>query len=86
MGRDGAACFRMFTNDTRDISKERWDLERFGMLCSRAEYFADLKKAILKLCKKTGSCDYETERLVKEFGYRIDKALGQNQGRGRRGD
>lgn len=82
MGEDGAACFRMFSTDTREIGKEAWDVERFGMICSRAESFADLKKAILKLCAKTRICDYETKALVERFGARIENAVSQSQKRG----
>ncbi len=68
MGELGASCFNTLTADTRAISKAEWDIERVGMVCERAEVFADWKTVILKLCHKSKACRYQAlENLEKLF-------------------
>jgi hypothetical protein len=71
MGDVGASCFHTLTDATRDLDKPSWDAERFGMLCTKAENFAELKKAVLKLCKLSRDCTFDDVQAVQNF---FDKA------------
>lgn len=66
-GRLGATCFNTLSEGRRDIKKAEWDEERFGMLCTKAESFGDWKAVILKLCKLTGRCSFDTKTKVIAF-------------------
>lgn len=68
MGSYGASCFRTFSGYTRDIEKAQWDKERFGQVCGKPEAYADLKAALLKLCKKSKACSYEDIKKIQSFG------------------
>jgi hypothetical protein len=61
LGAEGASCFNTLNDNSRDISKEEWDKERVGKLCTSPETFADLQAAILKLCKASGRCVYDSK-------------------------
>jgi hypothetical protein len=65
MGSLGASCFNTLSDQSRDIEKAEWDAERLDMVCTKAEYFANWKAAILKLCKKTKICSYEVMRALR---------------------
>lgn len=72
-GREGASCFNTLSDNSRDISKEDWDKERFGMICTKSENFADWKKSILQLCKMAGKrCRYDFKENVARFYDRVD--------------
>ena len=82
MGRLGAACFKTLSDDTRDMPKEAWDVERVGMICARAEAFADLKQAVLSLCKMSRRCWYSYDRaIVEEFSNKLE-AISSKQSDG----
>lgn len=72
MGQEGAACFNTLSDLGRDIPKEQWDDERFGMLCTGSESFANWKAAILKLCDDTGRCDYEVKKAIQRMEQKLD--------------
>lgn len=74
MGALGASCFHTLSDENRRIDKEPWDLERVGLVCGKAEAFADWKKAILKLCKKTKACTFEEKRMLKKFIARMERS------------
>lgn len=74
MGKLGATCVHTLTTDTRDLAKEQWDTERFGQVCTASENFANLKAAILKLCRETKMCSYETLQKINAFEGRIQQA------------
>jgi hypothetical protein len=67
MGASGAECFHTLTTETRDLTKTEWDSLRFGMVCTKADTFADWKSVIEKLCNKTGICDYQTQASLNAF-------------------
>lgn len=71
MGELGASCFHTLSTDTRDIDKEHWDQERYGQICGSAAAYVEFKNAVLKLCRDTGRCDYQTQQAVREFGYKV---------------
>lgn len=56
-------CVTSNSGKQRDVAKEAWDKERFGMLCLTDQGFGDIKAAILKLCHENKKCVYETERI-----------------------
>jgi hypothetical protein len=74
MGALGAACFRALSDKARDIEKPAWDAERVGMICTKAETFAELKAAILKLCHQTHACVTEEIEKVEKFSERVGRA------------
>jgi len=81
MGEDGAACFHTLSPDQRDIPKPEWDKERFGMICTRAENFANWKASILKLCeKKKNRCSFEFKQRVMELSERADNFISTLEG------
>jgi len=72
MGQQGASCFNTISDNSRDIEKEEWDKERFGMLCTKAESFANWKQAILKLCKLAGKrCKYDVKKKIIKFNDKV---------------
>lgn len=61
----GASCFHTLTNDTRDIDKSMWDVERFGMVCTKSKTFSDMKASIEKLCSVSSvRCSYEVKQIL----------------------
>ena len=72
-GQFGASCFKTLSDNTRDIEKAKWDEERFGMICTKAENFADWKASILKLCQMAGKrCKYDVKNKVIRFNERVE--------------
>lgn len=67
LGQYGATCFTMLSNQKRELDKVSWDDERFGMICGKAEAFANLKAAIQKLCHKNKKCKYEKIEQATKF-------------------
>lgn len=72
MGDDGAVCFHTLKTDTREIEKPAWDVERFGMICTTAQTFAEWKATIEKLCSASKRCDYEQLQIVNQFFLNLD--------------
>jgi hypothetical protein len=79
-GELGAFCFNTLSEKERDIPKADWDTERFGMICTKAEHFAEWKAAILKLCRKNPICTYDMAREVKRFSGRIETVAAKSRG------
>lgn len=76
LGSYGASCFNTLSEDTRDINNEHWNEERFGMICTKPQTFADWKKAILKLCRlNPGRCSFEDKKKVLIFEDKINAIL-----------
>lgn len=73
MGASGAACFHTFSAGARELLKDPWDAERFGMLCTKAQNFADWKASILQLCSQTKNCTHDEIEAVKKIA---DHAAG----------
>jgi len=70
-GELGAKCFHLKSAGTRALSYEEWEEERFGQLCMKDTAFANLKKAILKLCDQTKRCTWEELQVIQKFDTRI---------------
>lgn len=58
-GQGGSSCFHTLSAGMRMDTKEQWDLEREGMLCTKSTSFGDWKQIIEKLCHETADCDYQ---------------------------
>lgn len=58
MGDHGAYCFDSLADNEREVSKQDWDNERFGMICTKAENYAEIKKVLMQLCSQT-NCKFE---------------------------
>lgn len=67
LGEYGASCTKMLSEEQRELTKEEWDIERVGMLCGKAEAFANLKEVIQKLCVKNKKCEYEKIQQATRF-------------------
>jgi hypothetical protein len=67
LGSEGASCFNTLNDNSRDISKEEWDQERIGMICTKPQTFQELQSAILKLCKASKRCTYENKKIIFNF-------------------
>jgi hypothetical protein len=78
MGQRGASCFHTISPSERDLNKEEWDRERFGMVCTKSENFSSWQKAILKLCDTSNICNYE---VIETLNALAEKAAiyGQQQ-------
>lgn len=77
MGKKGAACFRMLSDASRDVAKPQWDTERFGMLCTKSDNFANWKASILKLCDETKLCSFEVKQKIEAFAQKVEKSSQQ---------
>lgn len=75
----GALCFHTLSDDEREMTKEQWDAERFGMICTKSENFAEWKTAILKLCRKNPICTYEMTREVRAFSMKVARVAKRSR-------
>lgn len=73
MGSAGASCFHTLSDSSRDLTKEEWDQERFGMICSKASTFAEWKASILKLCQMSKRCSYDVKKKLIKFGDHVEE-------------
>lgn len=70
-------------SDSREISKEVWDKiaigpdHRFGKVCTSGDNFADIKDALLKLCKASKRCTYNEKKKVITFFDEISKSIAE---------
>jgi len=55
------------------VTKEAWEKERFGKLCTSPEAFGNLKAAILKLCDETQRCTFEQMEVLKTLSRKIER-------------
>lgn len=68
IGSYGASCFHTLTDETREVSLKEWEQERFGMICTKADNFADWKITILKLCRIAKfRCTYDSKTKMVQF-------------------
>lgn len=80
LGSLGAECFSTNTDDERSLNKPEWDALRVGWVCSSADNFGDVKKAILKLCEKCRCCSFDTKSQVVKFDDDLNKFLELKSG------
>jgi len=76
LGEYGASCFNTNNDNYRDIPKNEWDKERFGMICTRAENYKEWKSAIEKLCKLAKfRCTFEDKERIEDISIKIEKFI-----------
>ena len=62
---DGSAyCVTTLSNRKRTIPKNEWDIQRVGMLTTKAENYANLKQVIKQLCSQTRDCYFDQTNKV----------------------
>jgi hypothetical protein len=71
-GEFGAYCFNHLTEKSRELTKEQWDFERFGQVCTTSDTFANWKAVIEKLCAQSKRCKYEEQKMIEDFFSKID--------------
>ena len=77
LGQEGAYCFNTLSDDSREVIKDAWDKERFGMLCTSSDDFAEWKAVILKLCRYAGKrCTYEDKIRIQTYLNNFQKNIG----------
>lgn len=69
----GARCSHTYSNVVRDVPKAQWDRERVGMVCSRAENFAENMAIIKKLCSETKKCTRKQINALQNFTDDLDE-------------
>ena len=74
-GDDGASCFNTQNDNSRDLTKEEWDKERFSMLCTSPTNFAEIQAAILKLCTATKRCTYDSKKKLIALRNKFDNHI-----------
>jgi len=70
-GAMGAKCFHTLSAQTRTLDLEQWDDERFGQLCMKADAYANLKAALLKLCDSSRRCSWEQVKAIQTLGQNV---------------
>jgi len=70
-GELGASCFHILSDESRKIGFEEWEAERFGQICLKADAWANLKAALLKLCDSSGRCSWQEIQALESLGNRI---------------
>lgn len=76
LGEEGATCFNTLNDNNREIHKEEWDRERFGMLCTSADDFSEWRAVILKLCRYAGKrCTYEDKLKIQAYLNKFDRHI-----------
>lgn len=77
LGVVGAHCAFTLANPPkrRDIEKAKWDTERIGWMCMRADDFSDAEDSVDQLCRSTNLCDYETKEKIEQFKERTASVL-----------
>lgn len=73
LGDLGASCFKTHSDESRDITKDEWDQERFGQVCTQAENFSNMKTALQKLCYLTKKCTIEEKKILNSLENKIEK-------------
>lgn len=68
----GAICYTLITGTERRIPVDEWKSMQFGRISSDVSAFADLKKAVMKLCNITGRCSYEEKKTIEGFSDWLD--------------
>lgn len=67
-GRMGAVCYTLISGTERRIPIDEWERMQLGRISGDVEAFADLKKAVIKLCNITANCSYEEKKTISGFG------------------
>lgn len=63
LGDTGAVCNKTLSHEPRDLSKQQWDQERFGQMCTSIDTVENWRAAILKACTKI-KCTYDDKKAL----------------------
>lgn len=76
LGPHGAYCSHMFSDNEREISKEDWEIERYGQLCMLPEVYREWKAALLKVCRETKNlCSLGQIKAIEKVGKIADDMI-----------
>lgn len=70
-GELGASCFHMLSDESRKLTYEEWESERFGQICMQPDAYANIKAALLKLCESSGRCSWQEKQDIKNLGKKV---------------
>lgn len=70
-GELGASCFQMLSEGGRKLDFDQWAEERFGQLCMKADAYANIKAALLKLCDQTRRCTWQEIQDIENLGKKV---------------
>lgn len=73
LGEVGAYCRHTLVDKKRDISKDKWDEVRVGMLCMNSQAYTDAETAIDQFCTAYGVCDYKTREELRQSFARVGR-------------
>ncbi len=74
-GTDGAITTHLLSEQTSDVAKATWDIQRFGYVCVSPDDFAWLRETLEKLCVASDvACGTDEKRSMKAFFQRSDRA------------
>lgn len=60
------------SDETRSLTVEEWNVERFGKVCTAPDSFGNWKASILKLCRLAGNrCTFDTKKKIIIFSGKI---------------
>lgn len=71
---DSAHCTTTVSNQSWDLTYTEWESIRLGRISISGDDWAEIKKTILKLCKKSKSCVYPK---VKKSLDSVEKGLSK---------
>lgn len=63
LGRAGAVQECLYTDCSRDLTKQEWDAIRFGKLCMDSDDFTEYETLVETFCTNYG-CDYQTKKEI----------------------
>lgn len=72
-GELGASCFHMLSDENRKLTYEEWEQERFGQICMKADAYANIKAALLKLCESSRRCTWQEVQDIKNLGKKVSR-------------
>lgn len=73
LGEAGADSFYTFEGPERELTKEEWDKEREGMLCTDSSNYANLIIAIETFCRRYKACEKDFKKNIAQFSEKIEK-------------
>ncbi len=72
MGELGAAGVKILSGAERDLTKEEWDKERYGMICTSQDNYKEWRANLEKLCKESKLCTYEVKTQMEDVFHNVE--------------
>lgn len=70
---NGASCFYTLEGEEKRLTEEEFKQNEIGLFFMTPTTFGEIKKFILKICKKSKKCDYDhTKKRIEEFDSQLD--------------